>query len=1035
MTSAAGREFSNRSRKRFANWRRLRECRHPQYVKRLLLASTSVGVLAALTPTKSQAQDFTALPYLLPLGTSVYSQSSAANQSGTIFAGVSEVGATAPTTGQVAVEWTSNGVVGLGVPSGLTGPHSDATGVSNDGSVIVGYFGYHTFGINETNEAFIWTQPSGIVPLGYLGGGGAVPDSSANAVSADGKIVAGTSTDASGNFQAFRWTQATGMVGLGYLSNLATTPQSAAAGMSVDGSVIVGQGYDAQNKLEAFRWTQAGGMVGLGFLNPTDVLSTALAVSANGLVAVGYSKDSFATEHEQAFRWTQATGMVGIGYLISGGFTRPFAVNADGSVIVGLAGNVTGTQLDAFRWTAATGMQSIGAILSAGPDHLTGWQLQGAFTVSADGTVISGYGINPAGNDQAFVARIPVDAFALLDLAGTDHALGSLLWGGVVTNSGPNAATFTVGADGTNTTFIGTIGDGTSATSLTKVGVGTLTLTGASTYSGATNILAGTLEVDGSIAHSNLTTVANGAALIGTGTVGNLLIQSGGLFAPGAAGVPGTSMTVAGSLAFQSGAFYFVQVNTAASTIANVVTGTATLDGTVVAAFSPGNYMTKTYDILHSAGLIGTFAGLQTIDLPSGFAASLGYTPTDVVLGLQAVVAQEPGLNGNQRNVANALDNFFNSGGALPQNFMTIFGLNGGSLATALSQLSGEAATDSEKGAFDQMTEFLGLMLDPFVDGRGGTAAGALGFAPDRQASFPPDIALAYAGVLKAPPKPAFEQRWSAWGASYGGYNKTSGDPATGTNDVTARTFGFAAGMDYHVSPDTLAGFALASGGTNWGLAQGLGTGRSDAFQAGVYGKTRSGPAYIAAAFAFADNWMTTNRTAPLGDQLTARFNGQSFGGRIEAGYRYAALPTFGIAPYAALQTQNFHTPSYSETDLTGGGFGLTYGAMNATDTRGELGTRFDDRTMLGTMPLTLRARLAWAHDWVSNAALGAVFETLPGASFTVNGATPPKNSALASAGAELHLTPVLSFLTKFDGEFAKASQTYAGTGTLRYVW
>ena len=27
-----------------------------------------------------------------------------------------------------------------------------------------------------------------------------------------------------------------------------------------------------------------------------------------------------------------------------------------------------------------------------------------------------------------------------------------------------------------------------------------------------------------------------------------------------------------------------------------------------------------------------------------------------------------------------------------------------------------------------------------------------------------------------------------------------------------------------------------------------------------------------------------------------------------------------GITPYAALQAQDFHTPSYSETDLTGGG-------------------------------------------------------------------------------------------------------------------
>jgi outer membrane autotransporter protein len=334
------------------------------------------------------------------------------------------------------------------------------------------------------------------------------------------------------------------------------------------------------------------------------------------------------------------------------------------------------------------------------------------------------------------------------------------------------------------------------------------------------------------------------------------------------------------------------------------------------------------------------------------------------------------------------------------------------------------------------MTEYLSLMLDPFVNGRGGagSGAGASGFAPEQTASFPPDIALAYDSVLKAPPKQNFEQRWTAWGASFGGYNKTDGDPTVGTNTVTAHDFGFAGGMDYHFSPDTLAGFSLAGGGTNWGLAQGLGGGRSDAFAGGVYAKTRSGPWYLAGALAFADHRFTTDRTA-LGDQLTANFNGQSYGGRVETGYRYAVQPMIGFTPYAALQAQSFHTPSYTETDVTAGGFGLTYNAMNATDTRGELGTRFDDLTMLNTMPLILRARVAWAHDWVSNPALGAVFQALPGASFIVNDAAVPKNSALASAGAELHMTANWSLVAKFDGEFAKGSQTYAGTGTLRYMW
>jgi uncharacterized protein with beta-barrel porin domain len=108
---------------------------------------------------------------------------------------------------------------------------------------------------------------------------------------------------------------------------------------------------------------------------------------------------------------------------------------------------------------------------------------------------------------------------------------------------------------------------------------------------------------------------------------------------------------------------------------------------------------------------------------------------------------------------------------------------------------------------------------------------------------------------------------------------------------------------------------------------------------------------------------------------------------------------------------------------------------LNATDVRTELGSRFDAPTLVAGMPLVPRGRLAWAHDFVSNPALGAVFQALPGSSFTVNGAPIPNDSALTSAGAELFLTPRWTLLAKFDGEFANGSQTYAGSGTLRYVW
>lgn len=84
---------------------------------------------------------------------------------------------------------------------------------------------------------------------------------------------------------------------------------------------------------------------------------------------------------------------------------------------------------------------------------------------------------------------------------------------------------------------------------------------------------------------------------------------------------------------------------------------------------------------------------------------------------------------------------------------------------------------------------------------------------------------------------------------------------------------------------------------------------------------------------------------------------------------------------------------------------------------------------------MTLRGRLAWAHDWVSDPALTAVFQTLPAASFIVNGATPAKDAALVSAGADLHFASGVTLVARFDGELAGRSQTYAGTGTIRCNW
>jgi uncharacterized protein with beta-barrel porin domain len=577
-----------------------------------------------------------------------------------------------------------------------------------------------------------------------------------------------------------------------------------------------------------------------------------------------------------------------------------------------------------------------------------------------------------------------------------------------------------------------------------------------SNYSGSTVVNNGTLIVNGSIASSSGLDVNTGATVGGTGTLPTTRINDGGTLSPGNS--IGT-ITVQGNLAFASAATYMVEVSPSAADRTNV-TGMATLAGTVQAVFQPGSYSQRAYTIVSAGGgLNGTFGTLVTAGIPSGFMTTLSYTATDALLnltanlagagGAAAAAAGAPGapnaigcgFSVNQCNVATAINNFFNNGGALPPAFVSLFGLTGSNLGNALSQLSGEAATGAQKVAFQLTDQFLNVMLDPFVDGRSGVGGGAdhpaLGFAPERE-TMPPEIALAYASTFKeprAPLPPVYEPRWTVWGGAYGGSNRTSGDIAIiGSHDLSARTVGFAAGLDYHLTPNTVVGFALAGGGTDWSLSQGLGGGKSDAFQAGVYGATKYGPAYLAAAFAFANHWMSTDRLA-VGDHLTADFNAQSYGGRLEGGYRFG-MPYGGITPYAAIQSQSFHTPSLTETGVIPNGFALAFPSRDATDTRSELGARFDRvLAVYSNAVLALRARVAWAHDWVSDPTRTPLFQALPGASFVVNGAVLPQNSALASAGGELRLANGVTLLAKFDGEFASHSSTYAGTGTLRYRW
>ena len=600
---------------------------------------------------------------------------------------------------------------------------------------------------------------------------------------------------------------------------------------------------------------------------------------------------------------------------------------------------------------------------------------------------------------------------------------------GFVIGSG---ATFQLGGTGKDTFNLSLIGvgqqyDGFATFNKVDTSNWTVIGTGAQDW----NVLGGTLSVNGTI--SGTVTVEPGGTLGGNGFVGNTTIN-GGTLAPGnSVGL----LTVQGSLVFTAASTYLVEVSSGADR--TNVTASATPGGATVNAVLLGGNIVKQYTILNATGgVIGTFNPQVGINV-ANFVPTLSYDLDNVYLNF-ALNFDPPGsLNVNQRNVANTLTNFFNSTGGIP--------LALGALSPAgLTQVSGETATGTQQATFDAMNLFLGLLTDPFIAGRGaglGGIAGAVPFAAESASAYAAKRQNAARDAFAKFPTKAdvarndlFDPRWSVWGSAYGGSSTTSGHAALGSNNATARAFGFAAGADYRISPATLAGFALAGGSTNFAV-NGFGSGRSDLFQAGAFVRHTMDRAYVTAALAYGWQDVTTDRTVTVAgiDRLRAQFNANAWSGRVEAGYRFVT-PWMGVTPYAAGQFTTYSLPAYAEQVLSGtNAFALNYAARNVTTSRSELGARADKSFAMQDGILTLRGRAAWAHNFNTDRGITPVFQTLPGAAFVVNGAAQAHDAALTTASAEMNWLNGWSAAVTFEGEFSHVTRSYAGKGIARYTW
>ena len=275
--------------------------------------------------------------------------------------------------------------------------YNRASGISADGSVVVGtIYGPTT----NDSEAFRW-ENGVITKLGWFGSW----HTSASAVSADGSLIVGNGKYGV-NYQynqAILWQN-------GSWSSLGELPGgdlfSSAYDISSDGSIVVGYSISDLG-YEAFRWD--GTMTGLGDLSGGSFGSVATAVSSDGSVIVGYGHSALGAE---AFRWENGN-WIGLGFLPGKTSSGAEDISANGSVIVGYSTG-SGTTVP-FIWDEENGMRNLQDILVNNYGlNLTGWTLQNATSISADGLTIAGYGVSPSGNIEPWIATIPEPATLLL---------------------------------------------------------------------------------------------------------------------------------------------------------------------------------------------------------------------------------------------------------------------------------------------------------------------------------------------------------------------------------------------------------------------------------------------------------------------------------------------------------------------------------------------------------------------------------------------------------------------------------------------
>jgi len=547
-----------------------------------------------------------------------------------------------------------------------------------------------------------------------------------------------------------------------------------------------------------------------------------------------------------------------------------------------------------------------------------------------------------------------------------------------------------------------------SGTGTIRALAGTTILTGDnSLFTGTTVVDGGILTVNGSMAGSAMT-VASGARLTGSGSVGSVTAQAGSTVAPGNS--PGT-LTVNGNYSAQSGSIYNAEVVPGGSVSDLIsVTGTATIaNGAILNASRYGNgffTLGSRYTVLTATGgVTGTYS-LRDTALSSFYAAAASYDANNVYLSVtQTRAFTEAAATPNQTATAGVLQK-------LPT-------------GSALRGAVGSIPTDAEaRAAFDQLSGDIHSSIKSAMVEDSRFVRNA---AVDR-------IRGAFDGVgAQAIPSGTYGiDGLTVWSNGYGAWGGIDGDGNAGK--LSHDSGGFLIGADAPVFKTWRLGFLAGYGAATYSGDARNASGFSDNYTFGAYGGTEFGALGVRLGTAYTWSDVTTRRQigfTSFSERLAGHYGTGAYQAFGDVGYRINAgetsLGALSFEPFAGLAFVDLHSDGFTEQ---GGLAALTARGDDTDVTVSTTGLRGASDFTLGDVALTASGSAAWRRAYGDRTPTTAL--NFAGSDqFGIGGVPIANDAALIEAGLSTRLNPNVLFGVSYTGQFASDARSQGIRGNL----